>query len=95
MRRTPLSPIRKKKKSPKPKQVKKKTPSIRYQKLYCGNSKMLPNSDYKRRGTSMECLQIGIKTGIGIGRRKEFEELKDRVLRTYSIRIKRRPRKKG
>jgi hypothetical protein len=28
-------------------------------------------------------------------RRKEFEELKDRVLRTYSIRIKRRPKKKG
>ena len=79
-----------KKKSPSPKVNKKK-----YQKLYCGNSKMLPNSDYKRRGTSMECLQIGIKTGIGIGRRKEFEELKKRILRTYSIRIKRRPRKKG
>ena len=93
MRRTPLSPIRKKKKTS-PKQVEKKK-KTRSQKLYCGNGKMLPNSDYKRRGTSMECLQIGIKTGIGIGRRTEFEELKERVLRSYSIRIKRRPRKKG
>ena len=95
MRKTPLSPIKKKKKSPKPDQDKKNTSSIQYKKLYCGNAKMLPNSDYKRRGTSMECLQIGIKTGISIGRRKEFEELKDRVLRTYNIRIKKRPRKKG
>lgn len=85
MRKTPLSPIKKKKSKSKPTS----------KKLYCGNGKMLPNSDYIRRGTSMECLQIGIRTGIGIGKRKEFEELKQRMLKTYSIRIKRRPRKKG
>ncbi len=84
MRKTPLSPLKK-----------KKTKSSIVKKLYCGNGKMLPNSDYSRRGTSMECLQIGIKTGISIGRQKEFEEIKQRVLKKYSIKIKKRPRKKG
>jgi hypothetical protein len=33
---------------------------------------MLPNSDYSRRGTPSECLQIG----IGVGRRLGFDEVK-------------------
>ena len=89
--------MKKKTKKQKRKQKQKKRLNLKEQnkKLYCGNSKMLPNSDYKRRGSPIECLQIGIKTGIGIGRKIEFEELKNRVFKTYSIRIKKRPRKKG
>jgi len=60
-------------------------------KLYCGSSPLLPNSDYSRRGTPNECLQIG----IGVGRRLEFEDLKKRVYSKYSLRLRRRPRKKG